>query len=92
MFPFRVITTASLGGAYLASSGRIPQLPPTGFLAAFAALLVFQIFAWAVWVVILYPKLLSPLRGLPEPSGNSWLMGQFPELLAKPGGVPQMEW
>ncbi|SPQ18901.1 449293f5-5c5d-43c7-b083-661d6d64f506 [Thermothielavioides terrestris] len=92
MFPYRFITAVSLGGAYILSSGRIPQWPVPGFLAAFIALWGIQLFAWAVWAVLLYPKLFSPLRGLPEPAGNSWFMGQFPVIRALPSGTPMAEW
>ncbi|KAK4101735.1 cytochrome P450 [Parathielavia hyrcaniae] len=92
MFPFRLASVVSIGGAYLLSSGRIPQWPQPGFLAAFAALLGLQFFAWAVYVVILWPKLLSPLRSLPEPTGNSWFMGQFNAIRRHPTGTPMLEW
>ncbi|AEO54175.1 hypothetical protein MYCTH_2296433 [Thermothelomyces thermophilus ATCC 42464] len=92
MFSYRLISGISLGGAYLVSSGRIPQWPSPGFLTAFTVLWGIQGLAWALWSVILYPKLFSPLRGLPEPSGNSWFMGQFPKILAMPTGNPMIEW
>ncbi|KAK4143272.1 cytochrome P450 [Dichotomopilus funicola] len=92
MIPYRLITAVALGGAYLLSSGRIPQWTPFGFLPTFVALWAVQSLAYAFWAVILYPKFFSPLRGLPEPSGNSWFMGQFGKIRASPTGVPMLEW
>ncbi|KAK3301159.1 cytochrome P450 [Chaetomium fimeti] len=92
MAPYRFMLAAALGGAYLLSSGRIPQWPVPGFLTAFAALLGTQVLAWAVWVVLLYPKLFSPLRGLPGPSGDSWFMGQWKTIVALPTGQPMRNW
>lgn len=92
MFPYRLMTAASFAGAYLVSSGRIPQWPAIGFVSAFTALWTLQLLLWALWAVILYPKLFSPLRGLPEPTGNSWFMGQFKTIRKLPTGVPMIEW
>lgn len=49
-------------------------------------------FCYATWKVILYPKVFSPLRGLPEPTGGSLLMGHFKEIREKPTGIPMREW
>ncbi|KAH6845196.1 cytochrome P450 [Chaetomium sp. MPI-CAGE-AT-0009] len=92
MAPYRSMLAAALGGAYLLSSGRVPQWPVPGFLTAFVALWSVQVLVWASWVVLLYPKLFSPLRGLPEPSGNSWFMGQWKAIVAHPTGAPMMKW
>ncbi|KAK4242332.1 hypothetical protein C8A03DRAFT_40300 [Achaetomium macrosporum] len=92
MFPYRFMTAVSLSGAYLLSSGRIPQWPARGFLAAFIALFGIQLLVWVVWAVILYPKLFSTLRGLPEPRGNSWFMGQWKAITSLPTGNPMIEW
>ncbi|KAL2154157.1 hypothetical protein VTH82DRAFT_2833 [Thermothelomyces myriococcoides] len=92
MISFRLVSGISLAGAYFLSSGWIPQWPSPSFLTAFTVLLGTQGLAWALWSVILYPKLFSPLRGLPEPSGNSWLMGQFFKIVALPSGLPMIEW
>ena len=90
--PAHLITAISAVGSYLISSGRIPQGPNWGFLAAFTALWTAQFLLWAVWVVILYPKIFSPLRGLPEPSDNSWIMGQFAKIQRMPTGAPMIDW
>ncbi len=92
MLPYRLISVLSLGGAYLLSSGRLPQWPAPGFLAAFTTLWGAQALVWFVWAVILYPNLFSPLRGLPGPSGGSLFMGQFKKISSLPTGMPMMDW
>ncbi|KAL2255185.1 hypothetical protein VTK26DRAFT_3910 [Humicola hyalothermophila] len=92
VFPYHLMTAISVAGSYLVSSGRIPQIPSLSFLTCFAALWATQFLLWAVWAVILYPKVFSPLRGLPEPSGNSWFMGQFPTIRRLRTGEPMIEW
>ena len=92
MIPYRLISAISFGGAYILSSGRIPQWPATSFFPTFAAMWGIQAIVWAAWIVVLYPKFFSPLRDLPEPSGNSWFMGQFHKIAALPSGVPMREW
>lgn len=47
---------------------------------------------WIVWAVWVYPLLVSPLRHLPGPSGNHWLMGQSKKIMAEPSGVPMRQW
>ncbi|KAK3362785.1 cytochrome P450 [Lasiosphaeria hispida] len=90
--PYRSISAVSLGVGYLLSLGRVPQVPKTGFLFAFAALWSFQFMLYAAWAVVLYPKLFSPLRGLPEPSGNTFFNGQWAKITGKPTGIPMLEW
>ena len=51
--------------------------------------LVFIAFSWSV---IIYPKLFSPLRHLPQPSGGSFLNGQFWRIFAEPTGHPHSDW
>lgn len=58
----------------------------------FISVWFFQVFLYGVWSVILYPKVFSPLIGLPEPKGGSWLMGQFGAIRKYPTGIPMREW
>ena len=90
--PYRLITAIALGGGYLVSSGRIPQMPQPRLVVAFTVLWVLQSWLWAVWAVILYPKVFSPLRNLPGPGGNGWLMGQHAAISRLPTGVPMLRW
>ncbi|KAK1837313.1 cytochrome P450 4V2 [Podospora conica] len=90
--PYVSISAVSLGAGYVLSTGRVSQLPQYGFFAVFASTWAALLLSWVTYTVILYPKLLSPLRHLPEPSGNSWWAGQFPTIRRDPTGVPQLNW
>ncbi|CAD0027174.1 unnamed protein product [Aureobasidium pullulans] len=59
----------------------------TFFLVAFT-----EFIAWATWRVVIYPNFLSPLKGLPEPSGGSWWNGHASTIMAQPSGHPMREW
>ena len=91
-FPHRFLTASSVGIGYLLFSqgGFIWSI--RGFIASVAALWAIQFTAWTLWTVLLYPKLFSPLRHLPEPNGGSWLNGQFWVAQAVATGVPMLEW
>ncbi|KAK0618295.1 cytochrome P450 [Bombardia bombarda] len=91
---FRLISAVAFGASYLVSSGKIVPSwwPIAGFVANFATLWTVQFVAWASWAVILWPKFLSPLRGLPEPTDNSLFHGQFHKIRKLPTGVPMREW
>ncbi|KAI0125917.1 cytochrome P450 [Xylariales sp. AK1849] len=89
--PWRAISLTSLISSALFTS-RHSQWSTVRFSNAFFGLWLAQGFAWCVWVFVLYPKFFSPLRGLPEPKGNSFFMGQFERIRAEPTGVPHREW
>ena len=90
--PYVSISAVSLGAGYILSTGRVPQLPQYGFFPVFAATWTALFLSWAAYAVIIYPNFLSPLRGLPEPSGNSFFHGQHTKIRRDPTGVPQLEW
>ncbi|RYO98550.1 hypothetical protein DL764_007057 [Monosporascus ibericus] len=89
--PWRVISLISLASAYVSVS-REREWSAWQLLSSFATTWTFQIVCWAVWAVILWPKYFSPLRDLPEPSGNSFLFGQFHRIRKEPSGIPHREW
>ncbi|KAJ9157641.1 Cytochrome P450 4A12A [Pleurostoma richardsiae] len=89
--PWRLMTAVALVGAYVSTQSR-GNWPRLLFVGSFAGIWMAQFFAWAIYAALLYPKLLSPLRGLPEPEDNHWLMGQYPKIAALPSGMPMLEW
>jgi hypothetical protein len=91
VIPWRSFSVTSFVAAYLLVS-RHSEWTKLGFAGAFASLWLAQGFAWSTWKVLIYPKFFSPLRGLPEPDNNSFLMGQFGRIRADPTGVPHREW
>jgi hypothetical protein len=83
------LNSAALAAVLAYNAPNWSKLYFTGlFFSAFFT----QLFAWAVWAVLLYPKFFSPLIGLPEPPGNHWLMGQWKRISAEPSGAPAMDW
>ncbi|MCJ1462021.1 hypothetical protein MMC07_000621 [Pseudocyphellaria aurata] len=60
----------------------------TTILLLFFALLV----VCFVWQVIIYPKLLSPIRHLPRPSGASFFNGHLREITLRPSEKPFQRW
>ncbi|RYO91664.1 hypothetical protein DL762_002102 [Monosporascus cannonballus] len=89
--PWRAISLISLASAYVFVS-RERQWSAWQLLSTFATTWAFQVVCWAVWAVLLWPRYFSPLRDLPEPSGNSFLFGQFHRIRTEPSGVPHREW
>ncbi|SPJ77997.1 related to Fum15 protein (cytochrome P450 family protein) [Fusarium torulosum] len=61
-------------------------------LGHFSLLWFASLSIWGLWAGWIYPLLVSPLRHLPGPSGNHWLMGQSKKIMAEPSGVPMREW
>lgn len=59
----------------------------TGLALYFAELCIF-----AVWSLVLYPHVFSPFRHLPQPGGNSAIMGQWARIVKEPTGTPHIEW
>ncbi|KAI1377568.1 cytochrome P450 [Hypoxylon crocopeplum] len=90
-FPWRTISAVSLVSSYLVTFVQ-PGWTRSQLVGAFVASWIFQSFLFVLWTVILYPKVFSPLRGLPGPTGGSWWMGQFKIISEKPTGIPMREW
>ena len=90
--PYRPMSAVALGATYLASSRAASTWPSASFLLAFAAFWALELALWAIYTVFLYPLYFSPLRHLPAPAGNSWLVGQYAKIARLPTGVPMMEW
>jgi len=77
-----------------ALSFAVGRLLPQYSLGLFknAILLFFgQVLAYAVWSIVIYPRVFSPLRSLPTPKGDYWL-GQTKQVMAEPSGWPHREW
>jgi cytochrome P450 len=69
-----------------------PTYAPASRLLSFFLVALGELFLWATWKVIVYPKFLSPLRGLPEPQAPSWWNGHASTIMAQPSGHPMREW
>ncbi|KAK8048549.1 cytochrome P450 [Apiospora phragmitis] len=88
---WRPLTAAAAVIAYVLMS-RQTVWSFSGFIRTFCGLWLSGLFLWVAWTILLYPKLFSPLRHLPSPSGGSFWNGHFAEIAAKPTGIPMREW
>ena len=75
-FPWKTIflssAAASVASVYYVTPSYLPASATANFLLSFFA----QFIAVAIYKVIIYPKLLSPLRHLPSPSVSFLLRRQ----------------
>ncbi|KAL9098999.1 MAG: hypothetical protein Q9163_005435 [Psora crenata] len=91
-FPWTPMALASAGGSIV-----LVQFTPTyskheSHIQTFSLLFVFCVICIALYRVILYPYLFSPLRHLPSPPGGSFWNGHFKRISNEPSGVPQQDW
>jgi hypothetical protein len=70
----------------------VPTTSITAAVGVFALTWTAQTAAWALWAALLYPKFFSPLRHLPGPSGNHWLLGQWARIRSEPTGTLLRDW
>lgn len=91
-FPWRRVTALSAVTAYMVTTTLKPQWSSSAFIRYYALSYLLGFVAWAFWTVILYPKVFSPLRGVPEPKNLSWFNGQWQKIRDLPTGVPMLEW
>ncbi|KAJ4424852.1 hypothetical protein N0V82_000571 [Gnomoniopsis sp. IMI 355080] len=91
-FPFKPAAAISAVAAFGLTTYLRPQWSTLAFTSYFASSFTVYFLGWAFWTVILYPKLFSPLRGLPEPKSQSWFNGNWNKIRAEPSGAPMLEW
>ncbi|KAI0899890.1 cytochrome P450 [Annulohypoxylon nitens] len=88
----RNFSIVSLLSSYAVVSFQ-PGWTKSQLFGTFSAIWFLQFFLYyVVWRVILYPKLFSPLRGLPQPQDGSFFMGQFKDISSQPTGIPMRKW
>lgn len=85
------MTAAAAGASYFFAVRR-EHASALRFIGIFVGAWLAQFLVWLVAKVILYPKLFSPLIGLPEPKNPSWFMGQWSRIRAEPSGAPMRDW
>lgn len=83
------LASSALGSVLL--TRYAPQYSIGYFLAGFV-FLTLQLLGWLTWVVVLYPKLVSPLRHLPQPDDATFFMGSSARIFKEPSGIPMREW
>ncbi|KAK8090095.1 hypothetical protein PG997_005056 [Apiospora hydei] len=88
---WRPLTAAAAVIAYTLVS-RQTEWSYSEFVRKFCGLWFSGLSLYVVWIVILYPKLFSPLRYLPSPPGGSFWNGHFDAINKHPTGIPMREW
>ncbi|KAI5868307.1 cytochrome P450 [Durotheca rogersii] len=88
---WRAVTVISLVTSYLDSFFQ-PSWSKSRLFGVFVGAWAFQFLLYAAWKVILWPKVFSPLRHLPQPKGNTFWLGHFGKIKAEPTGIPMREW
>lgn len=71
------------------------MLTRSGCIAAAAsagALFSVLLLCWMAWTVLVYPRLFSPLRALPEPPYGRLFTGHIRIVLGETSGFPQRQW
>lgn len=91
-FPWKGVALVSATAGFFATSALRPGWSTPTFVKYFVASYVLSFLSWVLWTVVLYPKIFSPLRGLPEPENHSWFNGQWAKIRKLPSGVPMQEW
>ena len=90
--PWAGISVVATVAAYALTYYPLAYWPGLYLVVNFALAWLAQFLVYALGSVFLWPKLLSPLRGLPEPKGGSWWNGQYARIAAEPTGIPMQDW
>lgn len=78
--------------AYSIAALLLSRWQQISFSAALALLFPVPIIALAIWKILLWPFLFSPLRALPEPDRASWINGHASLLPDERSGRPMNRW
>ena len=77
---------------WVATSYILSKWQQQNFFASLLIVFPLHVIALAIWKVVLYPLIFSPLRHLPEPEGGSWLTGHASLLPDERSGEPMNDW
>jgi hypothetical protein len=93
-FPLAPVSVGSAVMTYLWAWHRTPSPHASAWHAVgvFVLSWITQSIGWVLWTVLVYPKHVSPLRHLPGPQDNHWLLGQWPRIRSEPFGHPMRDW
>ncbi|KAF1816338.1 cytochrome P450 [Eremomyces bilateralis CBS 781.70] len=86
------LSLTSALGSYVVTNVVPGFWPVQSLIASFVWLYSVQFTLVFIYGVLIYPHLVSPLRHLPEPKDNAFLMGQFWNLLRKPDTELTSKW
>lgn len=91
-FPWRRLAATAAVGATLATIVLAEKWSTRTFSNYLVYSWLLSFLSYGVWGVLLYPKIFSPLIGLPEPTGGSWWNGQWEKIQKLSNGAPMLEW
>ncbi len=91
-FPWATISTVAAVSAYALTFHTPMHWPRLHLAVNFVLVWLGQLLLYAIYSVVLYPKLLSPLIGLPEPKNGSFWHGQYARIARDPSGRPMQDW
>lgn len=91
-FPWRRLAATAAVGATLATIVLAEKWSTRTFSKYLVYSWLLSFLSYGVWGVLLYPKIFSPLIGLPEPTGGSWWNGQWEKIQKLSNGAPMLEW
>ncbi len=63
-----------------------------GLTSSIALSVTAALISYAAWIVVIYPKLFSPLRHLPTPPNGGFFTGQTRTILKDVSGMPMRRW
>ncbi|EGP83633.1 putative P450 monooxygenase [Zymoseptoria tritici IPO323] len=78
--------------AFVVASLFADHLPEHPLLRVFFRLLALNVGGYALYRIVIYPRLLTPLRNLPRPKGGKLLIGHGMVTFERPNGVTFLKW
>jgi cytochrome P450 len=87
--------TLQMLGLAAGTSLILERLAPQASLGIFTTstiLFFLQFVIYETYIIILYPRFLSPLRDLPTPSDNHFFTGQTKRIMREVSGMPMRDW
>ncbi|KAF6240045.1 hypothetical protein HO173_001655 [Letharia columbiana] len=90
--PWLPIGLSSVAGSFVLVHNAPQYSISASYVKTFLVLETIQILLGLLWEAILYPKLFSPIRHLPQPKGGSFFNGQLKRISAEPTGEPHRDW
>ncbi|KAF2223440.1 cytochrome P450 [Elsinoe ampelina] len=92
MPPTQKMVAVSALTAYLVTHFQ-PEMTIRGsFILTSLAIFSGAFLGWAVWAVLIYPHMFSPLRDLPSPPNATLFMGHSARISKEPTGIPMRDW
>jgi cytochrome P450 len=89
---YRVWAGTSIVGSLLLNKLAPQYSLLHSYLLTAASIFAIISLVYYIYAVVIYPRLLSPLRHLPMPTGGSFFNGQFAAITKDASGIPLRRW